>query len=265
MTASEHLPPQQQLALFFTWLRKIWLCLVCALFLGASGSALAQSAWSSAGSMSTTRFSHTATLLPSGKVLVAGGRNSGALASAELYDPATNAWSNAGSLGTARYAHKAILLPSGKILVAGGWGSQSSSLASAELFTPNQDVPVVRRPALTAANPGSLQPGSSLTLNGTLLRGDSEASGGSTNSSAHNLPLVRLQRLDNDAGAWLAPATSSSTSYTSHALPSSLASGWYAVRAFVNGIPSNALLVRATTRRAHPRRWLPVPGMAPSH
>ncbi|WP_225981703.1 IPTL-CTERM sorting domain-containing protein [Acidovorax avenae] len=214
----------------------------------------ATDSWSNAGNLAAARYFHTATLLPSGKVLVTSGYSfsNGFVASAELYDPASNAWSNAGSLGTARYAHKAILLPSGKILVTGGGGSQSSSLASAELFTPNQDVPVGRRPTLTAANPGSLHPGGSLSLNGTLMRGDSEASGGSTNSSAHNLPLVRLQRLDNDAGAWLAPATSSSTSYTSQALPSSLASGWYAVRAFVNGIPSNALLVRATTAPGAP-------------
>src|ERR1035437_8921900 len=50
--------------------------------------------WSGAGSLTTARQQHTATLLPSGKVLVAGGYNgsSGVLASAELYDPTTNAW-----------------------------------------------------------------------------------------------------------------------------------------------------------------------------
>lgn len=44
--------------------------------------------WSNAGSLTNARRDHTATLLPSGKVLVAGGDgNGGALASAELYDP----------------------------------------------------------------------------------------------------------------------------------------------------------------------------------
>src|SRR5262245_24205431 len=42
------------------------------------------------GSLATARWFHTATLLPNGKVLVAGGWDaSGALASAELYDPAS--------------------------------------------------------------------------------------------------------------------------------------------------------------------------------
>ena len=75
-------------------------------------------------------------MLPNGKVLVAGGRNSsGILASAELYDPATGTWSGTGSLATARAFHTATLLPNGKVLVAGGFNS-SGYLASAELYDP---------------------------------------------------------------------------------------------------------------------------------
>src|SRR5690348_411670 len=45
--------------------------------------------FSNTGSLATARWAHTATLLPNGKVLVAGGGNSSAfLTSAELYDPA---------------------------------------------------------------------------------------------------------------------------------------------------------------------------------
>jgi MYXO-CTERM domain-containing protein len=91
--------------------------------------------WSSASSMATRRYSHTATLLPSGKVLVTGGYGGGIhLATAELYDPATNTWSAAGSLATARSGHTATLLPSGKVLVTGG--GNSIILNSAELYDP---------------------------------------------------------------------------------------------------------------------------------
>ena len=46
----------------------------------------ASGTWSATGSLTTARYDHTATLLPNGKVLVAGGYNGGPLSSAELYD-----------------------------------------------------------------------------------------------------------------------------------------------------------------------------------
>ena len=63
----------------------------------------ASGTWTATGSLTTARDFHTATLLPNGKVLVAGGiDNSGSLSSAELYDPASGTWSATGSLNTAR-------------------------------------------------------------------------------------------------------------------------------------------------------------------
>ena len=86
--------------------------------------------------MATGRMLHTATLLTSGKVLVAGGGFGVTfLASAELFDPAKGAWTATGSLATGRYAHTATLLPNGKVLVAGGFGGTAPYvLASAELY-----------------------------------------------------------------------------------------------------------------------------------
>ncbi|WP_437278577.1 kelch repeat-containing protein [Sorangium sp. So ce375] len=103
--------------------------------------ALVDPVWAPAGTMSAARFSHTATLLQDGTVLVAGGANSAILASAERYDPATGTWSSAGSLTTARRVHKAVLLSNGKVLVVGGITSSSPSvLASAELYDPATDT-----------------------------------------------------------------------------------------------------------------------------
>ena len=91
--------------------------------------------WVPTGSMITPRYYHTATLLPSGKVLVAGGYddNAAPLNSAELYDPATGLWTATGNLGAARAVHTATLLPSGEVLVAGG-DNAITALSSAELY-----------------------------------------------------------------------------------------------------------------------------------
>ncbi len=96
--------------------------------------------WKPAGILNAQRYHHTALLLPNGKVLVAGGRtgefDSGTLASAELYDPATNTWSFTGSLTTARAFHGMTLLPGGKVLVTGGADASGNPLSSAELYDP---------------------------------------------------------------------------------------------------------------------------------
>jgi N-acetylneuraminic acid mutarotase len=99
--------------------------------------------WENTGSMAVARREPTATLLTNGKVLVAGGwkggGNSGYLASAELYDPATGTWDNTGLMVAPRTSHTATLLPNGKVLVAGGgYYSQGTGTlpALAELYTP---------------------------------------------------------------------------------------------------------------------------------
>jgi len=94
--------------------------------------------WSYTGNLNTARIAQTATLLPGGKVLVAGGsgdnnsRTNNSLNTAELYDPASGTWSIAANLITARRNHTATLLPSGKVLVVGG--------DSAELYDPATDT-----------------------------------------------------------------------------------------------------------------------------
>jgi hypothetical protein len=85
--------------------------------------------------MIAARSGQTATLLLDGMVLLAGGFGTTYLASAEVYDPATDDFLLAGSMSAARASQTATLLPGGKVLVAGGQVS-GGGLASAEIYDP---------------------------------------------------------------------------------------------------------------------------------
>ena len=101
-----------------------------------SDNALASWSWRVTRSLNTARYSHTATLLQNGMVLVAGGFDihGNASASAELYNPATATWTATGSLNTARLEHTVTLLQNGRnVLVAGGLDINLEALASAEV------------------------------------------------------------------------------------------------------------------------------------
>jgi hypothetical protein len=97
--------------------------------------------WSVTGSLKQPRTNHTATLLPSGLVLVVGGEvasatSSDTISTAELYDPDAGDWKSTGNLIAQRSYHTATLLQNGNVLVAGGFGG-SGSLDSAELYDPS--------------------------------------------------------------------------------------------------------------------------------
>jgi hypothetical protein len=95
----------------------------------------ATGAWSKTGSMAYGRSFQTATLLKSGKVLIAGGSDS---KKAELYDPATGKFSLTGAMTVPTSYHTATLLTDGRVLIAGGWnyGTGGLFLASAEIYDP---------------------------------------------------------------------------------------------------------------------------------
>jgi hypothetical protein len=105
-------------------------------------------AFESTGSMAEARGGHTATLLSNGKVLIAGGGDSGGFTlpyygtssrTAELYDPATGEFTPTGSMVTARYGHTSVLLKNGKVLIVGGVESGDSlfqTIPTAELYDP---------------------------------------------------------------------------------------------------------------------------------
>jgi len=84
----------------------------------------------------------TATLLPDGTVLIAGGETADVyitVGSAELFGPATQTFKATASMTAARNSHTATLLNNGKVLIAGGsysYGDSAGHYSSAELYTP---------------------------------------------------------------------------------------------------------------------------------
>src|SRR5262249_36671798 len=111
--------------------------------------------WTSANPMHTPRAGHTATLLPNGKVLVAGGLASQAdpptntLSSAELYDRDSGTWRPTGAMIEPRSDHTAPLLPNGDVLVAGGGLQRVSTFTTtAELYDPATETWTATTPVI---------------------------------------------------------------------------------------------------------------------
>ena len=112
--------------------------------------------------MQIARASHTATLLPNGKVLIAGGfggsgTESNPYRSTEIYNLRTGSFVPGGDMTIGRSGHTATLLKNGKVLIAGGWTGRYNVRRSAELydpatgaFTPTGDM-VLERAGNTAA------------------------------------------------------------------------------------------------------------------
>ena len=158
------------------------------------------------GNMQHARGLHTATLLPSGKVLITGGGDRsdllciGGVNSVELYDSSTSAFTATGSMAALRYAHTATLLLNGKVLVAGGYGSGfdcsdlgTPTQSSTELYDPSRGTfkgggtMVVARGWHTAT---LLQDGRVLMVGGAAVGGQSHPFGQGLQSAEIYNPIT---------------------------------------------------------------------------
>jgi len=172
---------------------------VAMLVAAAPASTAASGSWALTGTMTSPRASATATLLPNGKVLVAGGftPQADSTASAELYDPATGTWAATGPMTTARSGQTASLLASGKVLVVGGAGAGGASVPSAELYDPATGTWAATGPMASAAGSGAtatLLPGGSVLVAGGAI--ESGCCGG----------IVAADLYDPSSGTWQAAA-----------------------------------------------------------
>lgn len=107
----------------------------------------------SAGTMTSKRMGHTATLLPDGRVLIVGGIKHDRATTVgaheweptdtcEIYDPVAGTFTATGSMQMPRTDHAAILLPTGQVMVAGGWTQMDTNGAlwyynTVETFDPD--------------------------------------------------------------------------------------------------------------------------------
>ncbi|WP_309888461.1 kelch repeat-containing protein, partial [Archangium sp.] len=157
----------------------------------SSAAPLVGVGWEGTGAMAEARKYHAGVVLPSGKVLVAGGYNaSGYLSSATVYEPGTGSWTAVAAMPEARQAHTATVLNTGKVLVAGGENA-SGRLASAAVYEPATN---------TWASVGTFASGVARdALTATVLpSGKVLVAGGGNTAGSHS----RVDVYDPVAGSW---------------------------------------------------------------
>jgi len=133
---------------------------IFAMFLGllviaASNQASAQGGiWETKAPMSGVRWSAAGGVI-NGKLYVAGGGNGvNALATLEVYDPATNTWTTKAPMHTIRYGMGAAVI-NGKLFVVGGDFAAAQKQATLEVYDPAIDTWTTKASMPTArSNPG---------------------------------------------------------------------------------------------------------------
>jgi len=119
--------------------------------------------------MNASRYIATATLLPNGQVLIAGGTRDGStgLTSTELYDPVANTFaSSTPTMNATRAGATANLLPNGKVLIAGGVSFDVGYRSSTELYDPVANTFAATAPNMKLARYSAT---ATLLLNGKVL------------------------------------------------------------------------------------------------
>jgi RHS repeat-associated protein len=170
---------------------------------------VATGAWTAAAALNAARAMHTATVLPSGQVLVAGGMSDTAtvLNTAALYNPTTGAgtWTATGAMAIKARFHTATLMPTtgpfaNKVVVVGGNTGGTTSMAVVQLFngTTWTSAGIAQLPAAREGHTATL------LANGNLL-----VTGGKTGTTAQSSTL--LFNAATAPGTWASAGTMNAT------------------------------------------------------
>ena len=140
----------------------------------------------------------------------------GYLTSTELYDPGQpESGSLPGHITAARFNHTATVLPSGKVLASEGMSPDSGGyFSSAELYDLGLGYTNSWQPQIAAIT-SPLNLGGSLVVTGSLFRGVSGGSGGNSQDSSTDYPLVQLRSLESGQTMFLLTTNWSTNSFTS--------------------------------------------------
>jgi hypothetical protein len=173
------------------------------------------------GTMTTSRFAHSATLLTNGQVLIAGGYSSCSSTctsdpTAELYDPVAGTFSTTPALSTGRAGHTGTLLTSGDVLLVGGINA-GTTLSSMDLYEPTNLTPAgLQSIAILPSNPSVPIGGiGQLAAIGTFSNGNTETLQ-SVIWSSLNLNLTSISNASGAAG-YVSPQVADETSVISAA------------------------------------------------
>lgn len=148
--------------------------------------------------MVTRRSLHTASTLPDGKILIAGGYDDTyqAVATAEIYDPATGSFTQTGPMHDGRIAATATQLSDGRVLMVGGQDSTGTALSSVEIYDPSSGQ------FSLASNLTTSRLNSTAT---TLADGSVLVTGGysgTVNGSSSGIPLASAELYSPSNNSW---------------------------------------------------------------
>src|SRR5271166_1212777 len=158
--------------------------------------------WRATGALRGARHAMTATLLASGKALVAGGADAAndALNSSEMYDPTTRTWTLGNRMVQARSDYASIMLSTGKVLFTGGENINGVSINNAELYNPSTG-----RFTATGNMTAARQEHTAVLLaNGKVL-----VSGGNNQTLGGVTPLASAELYNAATGTWSATGSMS--------------------------------------------------------